>query len=376
MKLVDFVTNIAPHYREQLWLTLVQFQGYRFRFFFGHEPASSIRQIDFGNEPWARFSDQLNLLKNYRIRSVLVWQSGVLSNALRTESSVVILLGDMYVVSTWVAALVLQLRRRKVVFWGHGIYGGEPLLKKFVRLSFLKLANINLVYGNYSKQLLTENGFPEQNVVVVYNSLDHEQLKSLRMDAVRDDYYRDKKWFKNEDLPVLVFVGRLTKRKKLDALIVAVNALNNKDAQFNLILIGDGPERSFLESIEATAAGTIHFYGVCYEEKDLARLIANADLCVSPGEIGLTSVHSLSYGTPACTHGNFSKQMPEVEAIVEGETGTFFDESRGNLVECIEAWFGRNHDRRLLRLACYKIIDDRYNPKVQGRIIQGVLDDL
>ena len=51
----------------------------------------------------------------------------------------------------------------------------------------------------------------------------------------------------------------------------------------------------------------IWFYGACYDESKLGELIFNADLCVSPGNVGLTAVHSMGYGTPVITHNNFAQ---------------------------------------------------------------------
>ena len=73
--------------------------------------------------------------------------------------------------------------------------------------------------------------------------------------------------------------------------------------------------------------GWLHFYGATYDEIELANLIYHSDLCVSPGNIGLTAIHSLTYGTPVASHSNFINQMPEVEIIEEGVNGFFFQEN-------------------------------------------------
>ena len=70
--------------------------------------------------------------------------------------------------------------------------------------------------------------------------------------------------------------------------------------------------------------GNCIFYGATYDEKELSKLIYMSDLTVSPGNIGLTAIHSLSYGTPVCSHSNFNNQMPESEAIINFENGFFF----------------------------------------------------
>lgn len=226
MKSVDFITNIAPHYREHLWLELLKFEDYRIKFFFGDESNSSIQQINFHRDPWLEYLDRLVWLTNFRIRRALVWQRGVVANAAKTSSSIVIFLGDMYVISTWIAVLILRIRRRRIVFWGHGVYGSETGIKKFLRVAFLRLADFNLVYSMRAKQLLVNNGLPETRIGVIFNSLDYLVQTSLRQPVLADNFYHDTNWFRWGDLPVLIYIGRLTKRKRLEQLLRVVNALN------------------------------------------------------------------------------------------------------------------------------------------------------
>ncbi|MEZ4897633.1 MAG: hypothetical protein R2806_12390 [Saprospiraceae bacterium] len=59
----------------------------------------------------------------------------------------------------------------------------------------------------------------------------------------------------------------------------------------------------------------------------LSTFFYNSAVCVSPGNIGLTGVHSMSFGCPVISHNNFVEQMPEFEIIREGETGYFFQQN-------------------------------------------------
>ena len=343
---------------------------------FGEDPISTIQQIDFEAIEWNDMADRLTTVRNVRFRHALVWQRGVVGRAAVTDAKIAVILGDMNVISNWIATLILKVRGRKVVFWGHGISGGEGRAKLFLRLIFLRLADWNLVYGKWAKRMLVKHGFPASRVTVVFNSLDYDRQKSHRTHSVDPSYYRDTGWFTDSDLPVLLFIGRLTRQKKLDQLIDAVIALNADGPRVNLVIVGSGIERDSLEEQANNCQGYTHFFGPCYDEEILAKLIANADLCVSPGEIGLTAIHCLSYGTPVCTHGNFSEQGPEVEAIVEGETGVFFDQTSRGLRLAIEDWISRNQDRVQLRKKCYRIVDELYNPQNQCRIFGQVFEAL
>lgn len=67
----------------------------------------------------------------------------------------------------------------------------------------------------------------------------------------------------------------------------------------------------------------VWFYGSCYDEQTNAELIYNADMCVAPGNVGLTAIHAMTFGCPVITHSDFKWQMPEFEAIHPGKTGDF-----------------------------------------------------
>lgn len=120
------------------------------------------------------------------------------------------------------------------------------------------------------------------------------------------------------------------------------------------------------------------FYGSCYDESVLSDLVFESDLCVSPGNVGLTVIHCFSYGTPVITHGNFAYQMPEAEAIIPGKNGDYFEmDSIEDLGKKIHKWFDSNNtkNRNEIRKNCYKVIDEKYNPYYQSRLIDKVLKD-
>ena len=126
-------------------------------------------------------------------------------------------------------------------------------------------------------------------------------------------------------------------------------------------------------SVSLGVMDQIWFYGASYDEAKNAELIYNADLCISPGNIGLTAIHSLMFGTPAITHSNFPYQMPEFESIKQGVTGDFFQENNSvSLAQCIENWFLNHVDREKARLACYHKIDNEWNPYYQIGIFKKV----
>jgi glycosyltransferase involved in cell wall biosynthesis len=378
-KQVDIITNLAPHYRIQLWQWILKNKKYDFHFLFGQENESGIEKIDFNQNSLRQYKSRTVILKNrYFKKKFLIWQSGVISRALKSDVAAVIITGDSWVVSNWVIALIYRLRDIKVVFWSHGLYGNEKGLKKILRLCFYKLANNHLLYERRAKKLMTEKGFNNNDLHVIFNSLDYEKSVSYRahIQKLNKDEILD--FFSNPENPTLFFVGRLTRVKKLHLLVEAFKSLRAKGLGLNLLIVGDGPIKNELEkTLEPEQPSKTHyFYGPCYSEDKLAELISCTDLCVSPGNVGLTAVHSLSYGTPVITHDNFVNQMPEAGAIKSGFNGLFFEEDNvESLVNQIENWlFQQKASRNEIRENCYEVIDDYYNPEYQVKVIENLLD--
>lgn len=374
-KVIYNFTNIAPHYRSSLWSKLLNDPFFDFHFAFGKNKRLNIKEIDFSKSGFIEQNDKLHSLNNFWIKDkILIFQMGVIKMCLTRKIDVAIFLGEFQVISTWIASFICKLKGVKVVYWTHGLYGNEGYWKRSLRVIFYKLADELLLYERRAKELLVNQGLKEEKLRVIFNSLDYDTHKKLRNSKEIIEVFNPN-FFKNNDLPYLIFVGRLTKVKKLDLLIEALSALNKKGLKLNLLLVGDGIEKESLKSLVFTQnmKDYIHFYGACYDEEILAKYIYHATLCVSPGNVGLTAIHSLSFGTPVCTHKNFLNQMPEVGIIEDEKTGVFFEENNlESLKEVIKNWLKKSKSRESIRKNCFKAIDSFYNPYYQIEIIKNL----
>lgn len=148
----------------------------------------------------------------------------------------------------------------------------------------------------------------------------------------------------------------------------------DKGNDYNLTFIGGGEKTDELKELTKSLGleNQVWFYGPCYDEKELSTLIYSADLCVAPGNIGLTAMHSMVFGTPCITHNDFPYQMPEYEAIKDGVTGTFFKrDDVDNLAVRIDKWFEANgNNREYVRKACMNEIDKEWNPYFQIEVLK------
>lgn len=360
--------NVPSLYRKAIY-KMIDSQ-YDCDWYFGHAEAG-IKEMD---------TSELKNVQRYRVignTSKAFWNVGLLKLLFKKKYQTYFMIFESHCLSDWVFFWLAFhfFKKKKFYTWGHGWYGKESNIEaKMKRWVFNGLTGL-FVYGDRAKELLIKEGIPAEKIFPIHNSLDYDKQLELRKTIVVSDIY--KKHF-GSDNPVIVFIGRLTKVKQLDMVVDALAILKEKGENYNLVFVGDGVER---ESLELRAESlrlrdSVWFYGACYDEKTNAELIYNADLCVAPGNIGLTAMHVLMFGCPAISHNDFAWQMPEFEAIKAGETGYFFERNNvDSLADTISKWFAEKKDEREeVRQACYKEIDTNWNPYYQMEVIEKNLE--
>jgi glycosyltransferase involved in cell wall biosynthesis len=270
-------------------------------------------------------------------------------------------------VSTWIVVLLLRLRRKKVLFWGHLRFGAKDAwVVSRLRGFFYKTATGWLSYGHRGKNELVAHGIPEDAVHVIYNSLDYTKHLKLRHAALPNP--SSSVVGGTGDCPMFICVSRLVRKRRLDMLFAAMAELAKRGRLTRLLLVGDGPEREALQQLASDLGLIVVFYGACYDESQLRELYRGAVATVAPGEVGLTAIQSLSFGVPVVTHGDMISQMPEAESVVEGVTGWLFEkDDQSSLEKALERALSSNI--ALMREICYQMIDNFFNPRKQVQVI-------
>ena len=367
---VYFITNIFPHYRKALWREILSNTNFCATFYFSKNNPLSIKEGRLENNS---LKARIKNVKGYWLfKKYLIWQSNIIEVCLTKQFDSIVFLGEMNILSNWIGAIICRIRRKKVVFWSHGFYGHESSLKSFFRKCFYKIANKHIVYENRGKSLMIKCGFKAQNIEVIYNSLDYENQKLL-FEKLNKTKHNSSIFFRNNTLPVFIYIGRLIESKKVDQLIKAVKNINADKQICNLLIVGSGPDQEKLRGLAKNEiiSKTTHFYGPCYDENIISNLIFNSICTVSPGNIGLTVINSFTYGTPAITHNNFGNQMPEAEVIKEGITGFFFKEN--DILSLEQALTDIINSKIDFKAECRRVIDSYYNPTYQVKILESVL---
>ena len=125
-------------------------------------------------------------------------------------------------------------------------------------------------------------------------------------DTVRDTYAKPAQ-------TLLVHCGRLSVEKKPHRSLAALAGLRAAGVDAVLVVAGDGPLRARLERAARRRSLPAVFAGFVTDPKQLATLLASADVVVAPGPVetfGLAALEALACGTPVVVSA--SSALPEV----------------------------------------------------------------
>jgi glycosyltransferase involved in cell wall biosynthesis len=128
-----------------------------------------------------------------------------------------------------------------------------------------------------------------------------------------------------DDVPTIVFVGRLSPEKNVAALLAAVKELGERGRRTRLLIVGDGEERERLETLAGNyGLGNITFIGRLANFRIIASRFLGADVLVLPSKEerqGKVLLEAMACSVPvvAARAGG----IPSV--ITHGENGLLFD---------------------------------------------------
>lgn len=355
------IFNYAPLYRKSVYNKIDD--AFDAQFYFG-DMQSDIPRMDYGD-----FKRYPVTVRERKIFGKLLWRKDICSLPFKSFDHYLII-GDMSL-SYFPFIILCHLLGKKVYAWGHGNKTLGNKLRWYIKW-FYNHCDAFFLYGERGKSRMMELGIPEKKLHVIYNSL-NSGVDLHALETCSDPIL--KKHFGNE-YPVLLFVGRLTKVKKLDWIIEAHDRHLKKGIRYNILIVGDGEEADSLKSMVADRGldKSVWFYGECYNEDELSMLLYNADLCVSPGNVGLTALHAMSYGTPVISHDDFETQMPEYETIVPGKTGDLYiKDDFDDFCHCIEKWLTSAYDRNHVRQNCCDVINGKFNSEYQIRLLKQII---
>ncbi|MFT3683390.1 MAG: glycosyltransferase family 4 protein [Phycisphaerales bacterium] len=303
-------------------------------------------------------------------------QPGLIAAGFSRRYDTIVIHSGVWWPTTWLSAIAGRLTGKRVLSWGHGWTRREGGLRGWLRRVYYRLYHEHLTYGHYGKLLFMETGWAPEKVHVIYNSLDYPVQKAQRLGVKPDELVEmRRKVMGGLERPVAICTTRLVPYRKLEQLIEGAALLKQQGRSVDVLLVGEGPEKGRLEALAKEKGVTCIFYGACYDEAVLCRLIMMSNVMVVPGAIGLAVMHAHAYGTPVVTHDEIEAHGPEFEAIVPGVNGGLFrrDDIEG-LARAMGEWTGTAWPDEAVRERCHSIVERFWNAEFQRRAIERALD--
>lgn len=228
----------------------------------------------------------------------------------------------------------LWLRRRfqrkpNLALWGHGKNfqssdqsGGKESIKRYLS----KRVDWWFAYNDLSARVVSGMGFPAERITSVGNAIDSNSLAVMMKEVEPAEIERTKRTLKINTDQIAIYSGGLYSEKRIEFLISSAEKIRAKIDDFQLLIIGDGPERHLIEAA-AHERSWIHWLGR-RSGKEVMPYWAMSKVLLMPGLVGLVIVDSFALGVPIITT-DYPYHSPEIDYLKHGINGL--------LVECGES---------------------------------------
>lgn len=311
---VCIVQRRLTHYRVPLFETLREVlaeRSIRLELLVGRGTPAEEKKHDAGELPWAKA-----IPTHYLAGGRLCWQP--VQCHLGGANLVIVTQENKLIQNHW---LLLAPRRFKLAFWGHGanLQSDNPngLKERFKRWTTNRV-DWWFAYTQMSAGLVEAAGFPDSRITVLNNAVDTSELQRQRQSVTPEETHALRESLGFGVGPVGVFVGSLYADKRLDFLFAAAEAIRREVPDFNLLIVGEGPER---DKVQAWCAANpwARWVGARFDREKVA-YVSVAQLMLNPGLVGLGILDAFVCGVPMLTT-DCGIHSPEIAYMENGVNG-------------------------------------------------------
>jgi glycosyltransferase involved in cell wall biosynthesis len=315
---VSIVQRILPHYRisfvERLHEQLAM-RGIELELVYGQELAGTVPRTVPLEKPWARRIGNRYVTFG---SAELVWQPCLCE--LRGSDLIVVEQSNRLLLNYW-----LQMRRpvsRPLLgFWGHGrnMQSRHPNgLRERFKSALVRHVDWWFAYTESSRDTVLRNGFPEERITLVNNAVDDEELRRGMQECNHIEPLQMARSLGCSGANVALFCGGLHREKRIDFLLDAAERVRELIPDFELLVVGDGPERPRIEAASRRWPW-IRYVGAQMGAAR-AKYFRASQLIMMPGMVGLVIVDSFIGRCPMFTT-EFPYHSPEIAYLRSGYNG-------------------------------------------------------
>jgi glycosyltransferase involved in cell wall biosynthesis len=217
--------------------------------------------------------------------------------------------------------LLSALGIKKVAYWGLGPNkrSDRSPVAEWIKQHFYTQVDWWFAYTASVAAYLRDRGMPAEKITDVCNATDTAELAALLKDIPDEEVLATKVDLTGEfGSQIGLYCGLIGKIKDIPLLLDAAREIKQQRPRFHLVLIGNGPDRFWLETAIQDEPW-IHYLGSKYG-RESALYYKMADLFLLAGTAGLAIVDSFAAGLPVIAT-DMPTHPPEISYIVDGHNG-------------------------------------------------------
>lgn len=220
----------------------------------------------------------------------------------------------------WVSLMSLiffKKRNYKLGLWGIGVtasykrdFDSNEFMNK-IRYEISKKTDFTIFYSDYPLDKYISAGVKKQKLFVANNTV--QVLGRPEFDVTEKNSF--------------LFIGTLYREKGIDLLLESYKKLvEMKDGVPDLIIVGDGPERKWIDNYvkNENLSNKVLMLGSVYDDNELVNIFNKTIACISPNQAGLSVLKAMGNGTMFVTKTN-AITGGEIFNIKNGENGILYN---------------------------------------------------
>ncbi|WP_334107021.1 glycosyltransferase family 4 protein [Methylobacillus sp.] len=301
-------------------------RGYRFSLAYGDPTFEEREKQDSGDLAWAERLDT-----RYFLGGRICWQP--FWKQMRVADVIVVTAENKLVFNLYAQYFY---RKARVALWGHGanLQGNPSSWRERFKRLVAKQADWWFGYTAMSLPLIEKTGFPCERVTILNNAVDTTELGFLYQSLTAEELGVLRSSLGLQGGKVGIYVGSLYREKMIPLLLSAAKRIREKVTDFELIIVGAGPEKPLVEEF-CQQHEWAHYLGV-RKGRDKVAVLALANVMLNPGLVGLGILDSFVCAVPIVTT-DCGLHSPEVAYLEHDGNGLMVKSGEDAYVEAVSA---------------------------------------
>ena len=197
---------------------------------------------------------------------------------------------------------IVQMRECAPNFW-------EKIMGLLIKVFYSKADSIIAVSKHVGDDLVKNSKINKKLIHIINNPIDIDRINYLSNEDVAEEFF-------NEDAPIILSVGRLSKEKGFEYLLKAFSLLKER-SNARLVILGEGKEEANLKKLSKELGIDKQVFFLGFKDNPY-KYMKRSTIFVFPSlyeSFGIAMVEAMSCGVPVIA----TKSYEGIENIIEHE---------------------------------------------------------